>query len=666
MNLRTTLLLSTACAATAFAQAGFTPEAIDRSANPCANFYQYACGGWLKANPIPADQSSWGRFSELDERNRKVLKDILETSSAKQNRSPTEQKIGDYFDSCMDVSGINQQGLKPLEPELQRIQDLKDKQALTAEIAHLHATDVNVFFSVGSGQDFKNSAEVIAQLDQGGLGLPEKDYYFKTDAKSVEIRKGYVAHLAKMLELSGVTADRAQKTADMILQLETALAKGHLDVTSRRDPQKVYHRLPAKELETLAPSIRWPEYLSVVGGNQPSMNVAVPDALRAVESVIQSTSLADIKSYLTWHVLHDAARFLPEPFVTENFNFYAKTLTGQKEQRPRWRRCVAYVDNDLGEALGRKYVEVTFGEQGKERTLAMVQALEKALGQDIQAIDWMSPETKKKALEKLHAISNKIGYPEKWRDYSTVDIRKGDTLGNNLRAKTFEFRRQMSKIGKPVDKNEWDMTPPTVNAYYDPQKNNINFPAGILQPPFYDNKMDDAVNFGGIGAVIGHELTHGFDDEGSQFDAKGNLDNWWTEKDLKEFQRRTECFVKEYAQFTATDDVKLNGKLTLGENAADNGGIRIAHMALMNTLAGRTLPKQDGFTPEQRFFLGYGQIWCENDRPEAARLRAQTDPHATAEARVNGVVSNMPEFQKAFSCSVGQPMVRGENACRVW
>jgi endothelin-converting enzyme/putative endopeptidase len=449
------------------------------------------------------------------------------------------------------------------------------------------------------------------------------------------------------------------------MTIETALAKGSLDVTSRRDPEKVYHRMEIQQLVSLAPSIAWEKYLTGIGAPVKTINVAVPDFFKAMEAEIKAVSLDDWKTYLSWHVIHAAAPLLPSAFVNENFEFYGKTLTGSKELKPRWKRCVQYTDSDLGEALGQKYVELTFGKEGKERTLAMVGALEKALERDINQLDWMTPTTKKRALEKLHAIANKIGFPEQWRDYSNLEIKKGDAIGNSFRSNTFEFKRQIAKIGKPVDKKEWFMTPPTVNAYYDAQNNNINFPAGILQPPFYDNKLDEAVNFGGIGAVIGHELTHGFDDEGGRFDAKGNLDNWWTEADAKAFEERTNCIATQYSAYPGTPDLKLNGKLTLGENVADNGGLRIAYMALMDTLAGKPQKKIDGFTPEQRLFLGWGQIWCTNHTEQSLRLRTQTDPHSPGQWRVNGVVSNMPEFQKAFACKVGQPMVR-ENACRVW
>jgi putative endopeptidase len=660
-------LLATAsfCALTCFGQTGFDPAALDKSVSPCSDFYQFACGDWLKNNPIPSDQSVWGRFTELRERNQRNLRDLLETSAAKTTRTPVEQKIGDYFTSCMDEKAIDAKGIAPFKPTLERISAVASKSDLTAELVRLHMNGVNAMFNISSGQDFKDATEMIAHVDQGGLGLPERDYYFKQDAKSADLRKRYVAHIAKMFELLGDNSAAAQKKAATVMSIETALAKGHLDVTARRDPNKIYHRMPVKDLAALTPAIDWTRYLAGVGAPVTTLNVAVPEFFKALEAQIRTESLDDWKVYLTWHALHAAAPLLPSAFVNENFDFYSNTLTGAKELKPRWKRCVEYVDADLGEALGQKYVEATFGEQGKERTLKMVRALEKALEKDIQQLDWMTPATKKRALEKLHAISNKIGFPEQWRQY-TFEVKKGDLLGNSERANTFEFKRQMAKIGKPVDKKEWLMTPPTVNAYYDPQNNNINFPAGILQPPFFDTKMDDAVNFGAIGAVIGHELTHGFDDEGGRFDAKGNLDNWWTEADYKEFEKRTACVAKQYSEFVAVDDLKLNGKLTLGENVADNGGLRIAYMALMDTIAGKTQNKIDGFTPEQRLFLGWGQIWCSNMTDQALRLRTQTDPHSPGKYRVNGAVSNMPEFQKAFACQAGQPMVRGENACRVW
>jgi endothelin-converting enzyme/putative endopeptidase len=645
---------------------GFDPGAIDHAVNPCANFYQYACGAWLKNNPIPSDQASWGRFDELQEHNREVLHDIAEKDSTPAGtRTPIEQKVGDYWAACMDETRINERGTEPLNPELARIAAIKTKADLSLEIARLHSIGVNVLFNLASGQDFKDSTEVIAQADQAGLGLPERDYYFKEDDKSKEIRREYVKHIASMFRLLGSSAAEADAKAEAAMRFETALAKGSLDVTSRRDPTKVYHRMPLSQLETLDPSFDWPVYLKEVKAPAiKELNVAVPDFFKAMDAEIKSADNPNIKTYLVWHFVHNQAALLPAAFVNENFRFYRTVLTGTKEMRPRWKRCIQLEDYELGEALGQEYVNRTFGQEGKQRTLEMVRYLEEALGQDIQKLDWMSPVTKQRAMEKLHAITNKIGYPEKWKDYSSVTIARDDAIGNSRRANEFEFHRDLNKIGKPVDRLEWQMTPPTVNAYYDPQMNNINFPAGILQPPFFMRQGDDAVNFGAIGAVIGHELTHGFDDQGRQFDAKGNLADWWTEADGKAFEQRSECFVNQYGSFKA-GDVNLNGKLTLGENTADNGGIRVAYMALMNKLKGAAGAKIDGFTPQQRFFLGFAQVWCENARPEQERLQATTDPHSLPQYRVNGTVSNQPEFSSAFGCKEGQPMVR-EKACRVW
>ncbi|HLN00293.1 MAG TPA: M13 family metallopeptidase [Bryobacteraceae bacterium] len=646
----------------------FDPSALDSTADPCVDFYQYACGTWLAKNPIPPDRPEWARFDELEERNLAILREILEKAAVNSpKRSPIEQKIGDYYAACMDEAAIEKKGIEPIKPELDRIAALSDNNLLADEVAHLQRAGANVLFLFTSQQDYKNANAMIALADQGGLGLPERDYYLKDDQKSVETRQKYLEHVTKMFQLLGDSPERAAARAQAVMSIESALATGSLDVVSRRDPARIYHKTRREELVlSLAPSFAWPKYLASI--NAPaieSLNVAVPEFFKALDSLVNTARLDDWKTYLTWQLVHAHAPLLSSGFVHENFDFYGKYLTGAQELRPRWKRCVQFVDNDLGEALGQKYVERTFGAEGKERTLQMVHTLESALGKDLMALDWMSLATKQKAIEKLNAITNKIGYPDKWRDYSSVKIVRGDAAGNDERATEFEFQRQLDKIGKPVDHTEWQMTPPTVNAYYDPQMNDINFPAGILQPPMFDKSADDAVNFGAIGSIIGHELTHGFDDEGRQFDAKGNLRDWWTAQDAAEFEKRASCLVDEYSSFKAVEGLKVNGKLTLGENTADFGGLRVAYMALMEDLAARTMPKVDGFTSEQRFFLAYAQSNCETESDELLRLSAQTDPHSPPKFRVNGIVQNMPEFQKAFGCRLGQPMVR-KPACRVW
>jgi len=644
----------------------FDTTALDRNADPCANFFQYACGSWIKNNPIPPDQSRWGRFNELAERNRQLLRGILEEAAANPKHSAVYQKIGDYYGSCMDESGIEKLGTAPLKSQLDQIAGLKNKQDLPNLLAHLHREGVNVLFHFSSDQDFKDATQQIAELDQGGLGLPDRDYYLKDDARSVALRKAYVEHVGRMFQLIGEPAQQATADAQTVMEIETSLARDSMDRVQRRDPQNIYHKMSTDELVKLAPDLAWNRYFSDAGSPPvKSLNVAVPNFFQGMDKLVQSTDINRLKTYMRWQSVHLAAPFLPKAFVDENFDFFGKQLTGQKELQARWKRCVQYTDNDLGEAVGQPYVEKYFGGQSKERTLAMVHNIEAALGRDIQQIDWMTDATKKEAMVKLHAVANKIGYPNKWRDYSKLEIKHGDALGNSLRANAFEFQRQLNKIGKPVDREEWLMSPPTVNAYYNPQMNDINFPAGILQPPFFSKDADDAINYGGIGAVIGHELTHGFDDQGSQFDEKGNLRNWWTPEDRKAFDARTQCVADEYSGFEPLPGMHINGKLTLGENVADNGGLRLALMALLDTLGNKNVGQIDGFTPEQRIFLGWGQVWCESQTDQVLRLRNQTDPHSPGRFRVNGVLQNMPEFQKAFGCKAGAPMV-AQNACRVW
>jgi putative endopeptidase len=643
-------------------------SALDKTADPCVDFYQFACGGWLKSNPIPADQSIWSRFGELAERNRQELRGILESAAKAQNRDENEQKIGDYYSSCMDEAAIEKKGVAVLKPAFDRINALRDKSTLPDLLAYLHGQGINALFGFGSGADFKNAKQVIGQADQGGLSLPDRDYYVKDDPKSVELRKQYVEHVANMFKLLGDAPEKAAAEANAVMNVETALAKGSGDRVERREPERIYHKMPVTEWQSLTPSFSFTKYLTGVGAPAlDSLNVVEPNFFKALDSELKSVSVDDLKTYLRWHLMRSQTNSLPKAFQDENFNFYGKTLRGAKEMQARWKRCVAAADNDLGEALGRVFVEKYYPPEAKARTLKMVNELEAALHQDITELPWMSEVTKKQALVKLAAIQNKIGYPAKWRDYTALKIERGDALGNSLRANAFEVHRQLAKIGKPLDKQEWQMTPPTVNAYYDPTENDINFPAGILQPPFYYFKADDALNFGGMGAVIGHELTHGFDDQGALFDPEGNLKNWWMPEDEKAFKERTQCIVDEYDQFVAVDDVHVRGKLTLGENTADNGGLRIAYMALMKSLAdsGKPQEKIDGFTPEQRLFIGWGQIWCQNQTDQTARLLALNNEHSPGKYRANGVVQNMPEFQKAWGCKTGQPMVRA-NACHVW
>jgi endothelin-converting enzyme/putative endopeptidase len=641
---------------------GFDAAALDRTVEPCADFYQFACGGWRAKNPVPPDRARWGRFDELSERNQATLRSILEKASS----SAADRQIGDYYTACMDEKAIERLGLRPLKAALDRIAGLKTKAELAGEVARLHAQGVEALFGFGAQQDFKDATRVIAGVDQGGLGLPDRDYYLKDDARFADVRRKYVPHIAKMFELAGDKPAAAAEAARQVFEIETALARASLERVKRRDPANRYHMTKRADLVALTPDFAWDAYFAAVGAPPVAeLNVGWPDFFAGMQGVLAESGVDALKSYLRWFTLSSAAPLLPARFVNENFEFFGRALTGARELRPRWKRCVQMVDAHLGEALGQRYVEKTFGAEGKERMARMVAALERALERDIEGLPWMTDATKKQAQAKLDAITNKIGYPDKWRDYRAVKVARNDALGNAERAEAFELRRQLAKIGQPVDRAEWLMTPPTVNAYYMPLQNNINFPAGILQPPFFDRAMDDAVNYGAVGSVIGHELTHGFDDQGRKFAANGDLADWWTAEDAKEFEKRADCFVEQYGSYTVAGGIKLNGRLTLGENTADNGGVRIAYMALQDTLAGKSVAPRDGFTPEQRLFLGWGQIWCQNETEESSKLRAQTDPHSPGRYRVNGVVSNMPEFQKAFSCPAGAPMVR-ENACRVW
>ena len=639
--------------------------AMDRTADPCVDFFKYSCGGWIKNNPIPPDQSSWDLYSKMQDGNTERLRAILESASAPDaSRNAVTQKIGDYYASCFDEKAVEAKGSEPIKPMLDRIARLGSK----AELADLAASmvDDNVLFNFYAIQDYRDANLTVANADQGGLGLPDRDYYTDTDAKAQELRQKYVAHVQKMFELLGDAPKVAAAEAQTVLRIETALAKGSMTRVERRDPKSLDHKMTADELQKNSPEFPWPTYFTKVGlTSLASLNVAVPKFFTTMNQVVAKESLDDWKTYLRWHLVHASASNLSSAFLNENFAFYGKTLQGQEQLKPRWKRCTEYVDDYLGEALGQVFVDKYFPPEAKQAALKIVHEIQAAMEQDIKGLPWMSDPTKKHALEKLHAMRDKIGYPDKWRDYSKLEIVRGDNLGNVQRARQFEFNRQMAKVGKPVDRGEWQMTPPTVNAYYDPQMNDINFPAGVLLPPAFDLHSDAAPNYGDTGGTVGHELTHGFDDEGRQFDAQGNLRDWWTPEDAKQFQQRADCISNQYSGYTIIDDIKINGKLTLGEDVADLGGLILAWVAWKQDTQGQKLELIDGLTPEQRFFVGYGQSWCGETRDETKRLRAKVDPHSPNKYRTNGVVSNMPEFQEAFHCKSGQPMVNA-NRCRVW
>jgi putative endopeptidase len=654
-----------------YGQSGLDLGAMDTNVSPCSNFYQYACGTWRTKNPIPADRSRWGRFDELGESNLKIERSILEKAAQPSpTRSALDQKIGDFYAACMNEPAIERLGVRPILPELDQIDGLRSKDQLAAVLAKLEAVGINGIFRFFADADSMDASRNIANVDQGGISLPDRDYYLKTDAASIDIRTKYQQHVARVFGLLA-KARNAQwdpnARAAAVLRFETALAQNSMDRVARRNPDARNHPMTVKDLPGLTSDFQWSVFFT--GEAAPAfqkINVGNPEFFRKLGDLLNQTSLDDLKTYLTWRALLDNAPTMPKAFVDENFEFFGRTLTGAKEIQPRWKRCVEETDSALGEALGRKYVEVAFSGPAKARALELVHEIESSMEQDIKTAPWMTEATKQQALAKLSAVSNKIGYPDQWRDYSSLAVKPDDFFGDQLRANAFEVRRDLDKIGKPVDKSEWRMTPPTVNAYYSPSENNINFPAGILQPPFYNPKADDAVNYGAIGVVVGHELTHGFDDQGRRFDGAGNLRDWWTPEDAANFTQRADCIVNEYSGFSPVDGVKLNGRLTLGENAADNGGTQLAYAALMHDLANRVLPKtEDGFTQEQLFFLGYAQVWCQNTTDAQARRLAITNPHSPGEFRVNGVVQNMPQFQQAFSCGLGDAMV-APKACRVW
>jgi putative endopeptidase len=650
---------------------GLDPSLRDTSVDPCVNFFQYACGTWLKHNPIPPDRSSYGIDTQLTENNNLVLKSILEhASDPRAHRDPDTQKVGDYYATCMDTPAIEKAGLGELQPIFDRIHTLSNAKDLAPLVAELQRNGVQVLFRLESEEDYKDARHMIATAGQPRLGLPEKGYYLRMDAKSITLRKQYVDHIAHMLTIAGEPAEQAAADAARVLALETKLATASLSREEMRDPAKLYHPTELVSFRTQLGAFDVDAYLHTLGTPEfTSLNISTPGYFAAFNKILPQTDLASLKALLRWNLLHSTpGTALPAALDNEQFAFYGKTLRGQPEQQVRWKRCVEAVDGALGEALGRVYVAQQFSPQDKARTTDIMDDIEAAMGQDIQQLDWMSPPTKAKAEDKLKAVTNKIGYPGRWRDYSSLAIARGDAVGNARRAAAFEHYRVIAKIGHPTDRQEWDMSPPTVNAYYDPQTNSVNFPAGILQPPYYDPHMGDAVNYGQAGGLEGHELTHGFDDEGRQFNGDGNFSEWWTPTDETKFKERADCVVKQYDGFVAVDDLHVNGNLTLGENIADIGGMRIGYLAWQHRLqqpGAKPEADLDGMTPAQQFFAAYAQSWCSSTRSETMRLRVQTDPHSPEEYRVNGVVENMPEFQQAFGCKAGQPMVSA-NRCSIW
>jgi putative endopeptidase len=650
---------------------GFDLASLDRGAAACQDFNQFANGGWKAANAIPAAYSRWGRFEQLTERNNEHLHAILEELSKRKNLKPgsNEQKTADFYSACMDEATVEAQGARPLEPEMARVAAIKDLGGVQAAVARFHAYRVPVLFGFGAAQDYKNSTAIIAHAVQAGLGLPDRDLYTKDDERSRKTRDEYVAHVARTFQLLGEDETRAAASARTVMSVETRLAENSVSRVQLRNPEARYNPMTKAQLVELMPHFDWGQYFRGIGMPEVAkINVGQPAFFKAADKMLTDVPVEDWKTYLRWHLVNATSNTLSSKFVEESFNFNGKFLNGTQEQLPRWKRCVASTDRALGEALGQLYIDKTFTPQARARAREMVKNLVAALREDLQTLSWMGDETRARAIAKLDGFVRKIGYPDRWRSYEPVQISRGAYYNNSVSVGEFEYRRNLGKIGKPIDRSEWAMTPPTVNAYYSPTMNEIVFPAGILQPPFYDPKADDAFNYGGIGAVIGHEMTHGFDDSGAKFDAEGNLVMWWTPEDLKKFNERTDCVVKQFDAFEVEPGLFHNGKLVVGESVADLGGLTVAYAAYRKSLEGKPRPKTvAGFTPEQRFFLGWAQVWAQNIRPENARQRVATDPHPLGRFRVNGPLSNMPQFAEAFGCKLGDAMVRPpDKRCQIW
>ncbi len=623
---------------------------IDKSVLPQDDFYSYANGAWLKSAVIPPDKVAWGSFYELDDDNQKKLKAIVDGLAPGAKPGSAQQQVGDFYASGLDEDAVNAAGYAPLQGELDRIAALATKDDVQAEIAHLHSIGVGVAFGFGSEQDPKNSAMMIGSNGQGGLGLPERDYYFRDDDTTKKQREDYLVHVANMIHLTGSGPEVSKALAEQVMNLETSLATVSKKAEDLRDPIANYHKMSVADLQKLSPNFDWTAYFKAIGLAQPDfIDVSQPDFITGFDALLAKVPVSHWKAYFRWHLLHSFSPYLSQAFVDENFAFYAKELAGSKVLRPRWKRVISTIDGEIGEDLGQLYVAQYFPPAAKAAALDMVHNLQAALNDDIKTLAWMDDATKAKAIAKLAAYTIKIGYPDKWIDYSTLTIDRGSYAMNVLHAKAFNVTRDLTKIGKPWDRTEWGDTPSTVNAYYNPSANEIVFPAGILQPPFFDPKADAASNYGGIGAVIGHEMTHGFDDEGRQFDLNGNLGDWWTQESARRFGDRGDLIVKQFNGYVAVDEIHVNGKLTEGENIADLGGLKIAYAALERKLAGQTVEKIDGFTPEQRFFLSYANIWRTLERPEYVRMNTETDAHSPDKIRVNAPLSNPPEFAKAFN-----------------